>query len=117
MLRHFSHCGAERLNKAAAPKVRSATRTTVSESTERADELIAGNGSGKTRGSAKSNDGHDKANEAAQSTQVVCIPARDQADELATFMMAQLLTKRGIGARALSSADFGSDPCRNPWKS
>jgi hypothetical protein len=34
---------------------------------------------------------------------VVCIPARDEADELASLMLAQLLTRRGIGARALSA--------------
>lgn len=40
---------------------------------------------------------------------VICIPARDEADELAALMLAELLRERGIGARALSAAALASE--------
>ena len=39
----------------------------------------------------------------AEAPLVFCIPARDEADGLACLMLAQLITKKGIGAKALRS--------------
>ena len=40
---------------------------------------------------------------------VVCIPARDQADELAAVMLSQLATQRGITAKALSADELAGE--------
>jgi hypothetical protein len=77
------------------------TRILVEDLTERADNLIAGNNSSR------------KENEDARNSQpadsnghppVLCIPARDEADEIAALMLEQLLSKRGINAKVLSCA-------------
>ncbi len=44
-----------------------------------------------------------------QEPQVVCIPARDEADEIAALMMAQLLNQRGTPARVLSCAALAGE--------
>jgi hypothetical protein len=76
------------------------TRILVEDITERADNLISGSNS--TR---KQNE--EPNNETAASNdhpEVVCIPARDEADEIAALMLEQLLSKRGISAKVLSCA-------------
>src|SRR6185503_15937218 len=40
---------------------------------------------------------------APERTSVVCLPARDDADEIAACIVAQTLNRRGIGARAFSA--------------
>jgi len=85
------------------------TRILVEDIAERADDLIARNGSLKARLSAKSNGTREKRPAPITGAQVVCIPARDQADELAAFMLAQLLNKRGIAARALPSGVLAAE--------
>ena len=42
-------------------------------------------------------------------TLVVCLPARDEADELAARMLAQLLQQRKIGARVVSAATLSAE--------
>jgi len=85
------------------------TRILVEDIAERADDLIVRKGSLKARLSAKSNGTREKRPAPITGAQVVCIPARDQADELAAFMLAQLLNKRGIAARALPSGVLAAE--------
>jgi hypothetical protein len=77
------------------------TRLLVEDITERADNLIAGNSS--TR---KQNDTERESQSMASNEypSVLCIPARDEADEIAALMLEQLLGKRGIRAKVLSCA-------------
>ncbi len=77
------------------------TRILVEDLTERADNLISGNNSNR-----KQNDDARKSQPAVSSDQpeVLCIPARDEADEIAALMLEQLLSKRGISAKVLSCA-------------
>jgi predicted PurR-regulated permease PerM len=85
------------------------TRILVEDLAERADELVAGNGSGKGRSPAKAEAIRDMRSQATGPMNVVCIPARDKADEIAALMLAQLLNQRGIGARALPSGVLAED--------
>ncbi len=79
------------------------TRLLVEDLAERADELAAGNGS-KSRASAKNEQKRPgPVDESITAADVVCIPARDEADEIAAFMLRELLRKRGISAQVLSS--------------
>jgi predicted PurR-regulated permease PerM len=77
------------------------TRILVEDLTERADNLISGNNS-----SRKQDDDARNPQPAGSSDcpAVLCIPARDEADEIAALMLEQLLSKRGINAKALSCA-------------
>jgi predicted PurR-regulated permease PerM len=81
------------------------TRILVEDLADRAEELVAGNSnsSGKVRLPAKGNGRSESPASLRTSTNVFCIPARDQADEIAALMLAQLLNKRGVEARALPS--------------
>lgn len=45
----------------------------------------------------------------AENVQVVCLPARDEADELAGMMFAQLLTRGGLKAEAASASALASE--------
>jgi AI-2E family transporter len=77
------------------------TRILVEDITERADDLIAGSNS--TR--KQNEDARDEQRVASgDHPEVVCIPARDEADEIAALMLEQLLSKRGISAKVLSCA-------------
>jgi hypothetical protein len=77
------------------------TRILVEDLTERADNLISGSNSGRKQSDDAPNtqpadsNGHPS---------VLCIPARDEADEIAALMLEQLLTRRGINAKVLSCA-------------
>ena len=42
-------------------------------------------------------------------TRVVCLPARDEADEVAGFMLAQLLAARGIAIEVMSAQAFSGE--------
>jgi predicted PurR-regulated permease PerM len=77
------------------------TRILVEDITERADDLIAGSNS--TR--IQNEDARDEQRAASSDhPEVVCIPARDEADEIAALMLEQLLSKRGISAKVFSCA-------------
>jgi predicted PurR-regulated permease PerM len=77
------------------------TRMLVEDLTERADNLISGgNPSRKQNDEARTSQPADSNGHPA----VLCIPARDEADEIAALMLEQLLTKRGINAKVLSCA-------------
>lgn len=77
------------------------TRILVEDITERADNLIAG-----TNPSRKQNgdEGNNRPANSIDHPLVLCIPARDEADEIAALMLEQLLSKRGIPAKVLSCA-------------
>jgi predicted PurR-regulated permease PerM len=77
------------------------TRSLIEDIAERAEELIAGtkNGNG-----GKVNESEKIILESAAPTEVLCIPARDEADELAAFMLQMLLQKRGITGKTIASA-------------
>ena len=76
------------------------TRMLVEDLGERSDELAAGNNS-KNREENKDVQAAAKVSLDPEPS-VYCIPARDEADEIAALMLAQLLAKRGVNAKALS---------------
>jgi predicted PurR-regulated permease PerM len=77
------------------------TRLLVEDITERAENLIAGDNSSRKQ-DADTQNGQPAAPE--DKADVICIPARDEADEIAALMLEQLLNKRGISATVLSCA-------------
>jgi predicted PurR-regulated permease PerM len=77
------------------------TRLLVEDITERADNLIAGNSSSRKQNDAER---ESQSTPLSDSPAVLCIPARDEADEIAAVMLEQLLGKRGIRAKVLSCA-------------
>jgi hypothetical protein len=74
----------------------------VEDITERAENLIAGDNSPRE----KRDDDPQNTQRAKNNGQadVLCVPARDEADEIAALMLEQLLNKRGISATVLSCA-------------
>jgi len=72
------------------------TQIIIEEFAERADELIAEHAPSKEGQANASRISPD-----AKEVQVLCVPARDRADELAAAMLVQLLLQRGIAAKAL----------------
>ncbi|HTL17386.1 MAG TPA: AI-2E family transporter, partial [Patescibacteria group bacterium] len=79
------------------------TRILIEDMAERATELIAGNSPAKLSLFSKADPEDRIALETTGPVDVVCIPARDEADELAALMMKLLLQKRGVGARVVAS--------------
>jgi predicted PurR-regulated permease PerM len=77
------------------------TRLLIEDLAERAEDLIAGNQPSRKRDETGQN---DQAVTPESEPQVLCIPARDEADEIAALMLEQLLIKRGIRANVLSCA-------------
>jgi hypothetical protein len=77
------------------------TRLLVEDLAERAEDLIAGNQTSRKRDESGQ---HDQAATAESQPEVICIPARDEADEIAALMLEQLLIKRGVRANVLSCA-------------
>lgn len=75
---------------------------------ERAPELREGNHVRKTPSAGKPAP-ESKATAAEDAANVICIPARDEADELAAMMLAELLRQRGIRAQALSAGALASE--------
>jgi methanogenic corrinoid protein MtbC1 len=73
------------------------TRILVEDITERADEIT----DGKTH--EKGTEANSRLQKEAEQPCVVCIPARDQVDEIAAFLLSQLLGNKGFAAKALSS--------------
>jgi predicted PurR-regulated permease PerM len=77
------------------------TRLLVEDVAERAETLIAGSNS--SRKSSTDEQINQNAKVDAH-PEVLCIPARDEADEIAALMLEQLLSKRGIRTTVLSCA-------------
>jgi predicted PurR-regulated permease PerM len=84
------------------------TRFVIEDMAERADELVAGNHSTKPKTNGK-NATQPKNDSANAEPGIICIPARDEADEIAALMMAQLLNKRGITPKILSADSLVSE--------
>jgi predicted PurR-regulated permease PerM len=79
-------------------------RLLVEDIAARSAELIAGNTS-KPR-SAKTSPPPERDGDSAM---VVCVPARDEADEVAALMLTQLLQRRGIPAKSLCSSALAGE--------
>ena len=77
------------------------TRIVIEDMAERAQELVAGETSSRAGLFAKPNEPAKITLDSAVPVQVFCLAARDEADELAAFMLQLLLQKRGIGAKLL----------------
>jgi hypothetical protein len=75
---------------------------------ERAPELCEGNHVRKAQTAGKETL-EPKVITAEAAANVICIPARDEADELAAIMLAELLKQRGIRAQALSAGALASE--------
>ncbi|HWI59017.1 MAG TPA: AI-2E family transporter [Bacillota bacterium] len=83
------------------------TRMVIEDLAERADALVTGDAAGKQE-TLNSPDLQSAAPDAAEAF-VLCIPARDEADEIAALMLVQLLNRRGVAAKALSSATLAGE--------
>ena len=82
------------------------TRVLVDDLAERAEELINGNNS---HGRARKESAAQKNGRQTGELAALCIPARDEADEIAAQMLVQLLNKRGLKAKALPSAALAGE--------
>jgi CheY-like chemotaxis protein len=77
------------------------TRSLLDEMAKRAEDLAAGENAGTN---ARSSNAEGKIMlEGVGPVEVLCLPARDEADELAAYMLRQLLQKRGLGVKALTA--------------
>ena len=83
------------------------TRILVDDLAERADELIDGKNS--SRGHGRKLSSSRKNGEETGGLCALCIPARDEADEIAAHMLVQLLSKSGVRAKALPSAALAGE--------
>jgi hypothetical protein len=84
------------------------TRLLAEDMAERADDVIEGNNSPRSRNGPRESACHINGDAVSEAT-VLCIPARDEADEIAALMLAQLLNKRGVKARALSAHSLAGE--------
>jgi hypothetical protein len=85
------------------------TRILIEDITERVEELSVGSGSKHQVSKTGPDELPEKTRDAQAPVAVLCIPARDEADDLGAFMMTQLLIKRGIVAKALASGGLTSE--------
>ncbi len=79
--------------------------------TERADELFKKNGASESESESElrgENDGYLE-DHATEKVVVLCVPARNEADEVAAQLMVELLRQRGIASRALRSCSLLSE--------
>jgi len=74
---------------------------------ERADEIVAESPEAKNR--LRDDAGARVPTPAPSEITVLSLPARDEADELAALMLAQLLNARGIGAKAVSASALAAE--------
>jgi predicted PurR-regulated permease PerM len=79
------------------------TRALVEGLGERCDQISPAHAPGKGGLRVKSEPAQKIQIEPIGPSEVLCIPARDRADELAALMLKQLLQKQGISAKALQS--------------
>jgi len=83
------------------------TRFLVDDLAERAEELVNGNNS--SRGRARKEAAARKNGTQTGDMAALCIPARDEADEIAAQMLVQLLNQAGLKAKALPSAALAGE--------
>ena len=76
------------------------TRNLVEDMSERAEQLA---GSGKDAVQAKAANEEKIRLEPVGPAEVLCLPARDEADEVAAVMLKQLVQKAGVSARAINA--------------
>ena len=79
------------------------TRSLVEETAEHAAALPTPNASGKRATGSRTTSAQPIRVEPAGPVEVVCIPARDEADEIAAFMLKLLLQQRGVRARTIEA--------------
>jgi predicted PurR-regulated permease PerM len=84
------------------------TRLLAEDMAERAEDVIEGNTSPRTCNGNKEPVPRTNGSDGSE-PEVLCIPARDEADEIAALMLAQLLNKKGVTARALSAHALASE--------
>jgi predicted PurR-regulated permease PerM len=84
------------------------TRVLVEDIGERAEEIIANGGQNKSRNGTAPRARAAEPPSVANSV-VLCMPARDEADEIAALMLAQLLKQRGFDGRALGKAPLAGE--------
>ena len=82
------------------------TQLLVEDMAERENELVAGQNGTKPRLEPKA---AKPPADATQEVSVVCIPARDEADQIASRMLAELLKRRGVSASALCSTALAGE--------
>lgn len=85
------------------------TRALVQEIAEHEQDLVAGRNSKKIKVPEESHQEIRKRSSDEQPVSVLCLPVRDDADEIAACMLSILLQKRGITARAASSETIGGE--------
>lgn len=79
------------------------TRHLVEEAAERAEALATDQEPARPAMSSQTANHQSMHSQPPGAVDVVCIPARDQADEIAAFMLKQLLAHRGLRARSLDA--------------
>lgn len=78
------------------------TRILIEDMADRAEDLVAGTAR-KGGFLTKENESTKIVLDTPGPVEVLCIPARDEADELAAYMLKVMLQKRGHGARSISA--------------
>jgi len=94
-----------RLDKEREDFISKTTRFLVEDLAERAEELTAGNNKSPTDEESKP----ARNGVANGELTALCIPARDEADEIAAQMLVQLLNKRGLSAKSMDSQALASE--------
>jgi hypothetical protein len=94
-----------RLDKEREEFISKTTRFLVEDLAERAEELMAGN----TKSSVEEETRPVKNGVPTGELTALCIPARDEADEIAGQMLVQLLNKRGLSAKSMDSEALASE--------
>ncbi len=94
-----------RLDKEKEDFISKTTRFLVEDLAERAEELATGHDDK----SENAEEYKPIKNGDSQELTALCIPARDEADEIAAQMLVQLLNKRGLSAKAMDSQALASE--------
>jgi len=81
------------------------TRLLIEDFAERSEELVAGDNRSRGQKNAPTSDNVAPSDELT----ALCIPARDEVDEIAAQMLVQLLNKRGFSAKASPSSSLASE--------
>lgn len=88
------------------------TQLLMEDFSERAEAIVAGANQRSDRNLERSPEAECLSEQPATPGEVICIPARDEADEVAARMLCMLLHRRGIPARALSAEALAGESIR-----
>ena len=77
------------------------TRIVIEDMAERAEELVAGNSGAKANLSSREDEESKITLDSPGPIEVLCVPARDETDELAAYMLKILLQRRAIAVKVL----------------